>query len=98
VLALAHRPQFLLLDEPTSGLDPTARRVLVTLVADAARENGCGVLFSSHDIGEVDRLADRLVIIHDGAIRLDDSLAALRARNGTTGGWSLERLFLEVVQ
>ncbi|MEZ4518547.1 MAG: ABC transporter ATP-binding protein [Chloroflexota bacterium] len=66
--ALLHRPDLLILDEPTSGLDPAGiveiRRLLRSLVA----ERGVTIFMSSHMLGEVSRLADRIGIIHQGRL------------------------------
>lgn len=97
ILALAHRPDVLLLDEPTSGLDPRARVELFELL-EAVRAEGRGVLFSSHQVQEVERLADRVLVIDKGRILVDESLAALRARARDGEAWSLERFFLETTQ
>ena len=98
VVALAHRPDILLLDEPTSGLDPTSRLALLRLLDEAAHRDGCGVLISSHDIAEVDRLADRIIIIHAGAIRLNERVADLRAECTPVTAWSLENVFMGAIQ
>ncbi|MEQ8602457.1 MAG: ATP-binding cassette domain-containing protein [Marivibrio sp.] len=68
VRALMLRPQALLLDEPGAGLDPSALRKLEALIAEAA-EAGVKVIFSSHDLGQVRRLADELLFLNAG--RLD---------------------------
>lgn len=78
VCAVAHRPELLLLDEPAGGLDPAARReVLQTAIALLA-EAGTTVLFSSHHMPDVERLASRVVLIHEGRLLLDDEVDALR--------------------
>ncbi|MGQ0637607.1 MAG: ABC transporter ATP-binding protein [Planctomycetaceae bacterium] len=74
-LAMAHEPEVLILDEPTSGLDPLVRReFLESMVEVAAR--GRTVLLSSHQIGEVERVADVVAILKKGKLaaveRLDD--------------------------
>jgi ABC-2 type transport system ATP-binding protein len=98
VVALAHRPDILLLDEPTAGLDPTSRLALLRLLDEAAHRDGCGVLVSSHDIAEIDRIADRIIIIHAGAIRLDERVIDLRAECRPATAWSLENVFLGAIQ
>ena len=79
VQALMSRPRVLLLDEPTSGLDPLSRDVLEQLVR-AAADGGAAVLLSSHVLREVQRVADRVVMLRAGqviaAARLDDLRAA----------------------
>ncbi len=69
VLALAHRPPLLVLDEPSSGLDPVVRRdVLATILETVSRERRA-VLFSSHLLDEVERLADHLALLEGGELR-----------------------------
>ena len=98
VAALAHRPEVLLLDEPASGLDPTGRLTLWRVLEEAAHRHRCGVLISSHEIAEIQRLVDRVIIIHAGAIRLDARVAHLQADARPADPWSLERVFLEAIQ
>jgi len=79
VLAFAIRPAMLLLDEPTSGLDPLLQRATLELVIDAA-SNGAAVLFSSHEIGQLERAADRVVVLSDGRVTLAAETETLRAQ------------------
>jgi ABC-2 type transport system ATP-binding protein len=95
VLALSHEPRILLLDEPTSGLDPRARVEILAWLRRVARERGKAVLFSTHNLHEVERVADRILIVDRGRLLADDDLAGLRERGGT--GWTLERTYLELV-
>ncbi len=70
LLALAHRPELLVLDEPSSGLDPVVRRDILGAIIRTIAEEGRTVLFSSHLLDEVERVADRVAIIHQGRILL----------------------------
>lgn len=65
--ALAHRPRLLVLDEPTNALDPSGVVLLRELLQGAARD-GAATLVSSHHLDEVARIADRVSVIHAGAI------------------------------
>jgi ABC-2 type transport system ATP-binding protein len=77
LLAFARRPQLLILDEPSEGLDPVGiEDLLQSLVAQCAE--GTAVFFSSHQIAEVERVADQVCIIHQGRLVLDASLDDLR--------------------
>lgn len=67
VQALMHRPELLLLDEPTSGLDPLIQQEVHKLIGEA-KADGATVFFSSHVIGEVEQLADRVGIIRKGVV------------------------------
>jgi len=77
-LALAPRPDLLLLDEPTAGLDPVARAEFNDQLMNLHRERGTTVFFSSHLVGEVEKLADRVGIVQAGRTRLEGSVAHLR--------------------
>ncbi|HTD33268.1 MAG TPA: ABC transporter ATP-binding protein [Candidatus Elarobacter sp.] len=77
IFALAARPSILLLDEPASGLDPVLQRVVLDLLIDAAA-NGAAILLSSHQIGQIDRAADRVAIMRDGKVVVSGELDALR--------------------
>lgn len=70
LLALAHRPELLVLDEPSSGLDPVVRRDILGAIIRTIADEGRTVLFSSHLLDEVERVADRVAIIHEGRILL----------------------------
>ncbi|MFL5675906.1 MAG: ABC transporter ATP-binding protein [Chloroflexota bacterium] len=77
-LALVGRPEVLVLDEPTAGMDPEARAATRAVVA-AERDAGVGILLTSHDLGDVERLADRIVIIDAGRVVASGTPDALRA-------------------
>ncbi|MFY0524441.1 ABC transporter ATP-binding protein [Archangium gephyra] len=77
-LALAHRPPLLILDEPTAGLDPVARREFLDILRDQVRREGQTALFSSHLVGEVEEVAHRIGILHEGRLRYQGSLDTLR--------------------
>ena len=79
VLALAQRPEVLILDDPTSGLDPIVRReFLEAMIANVQAEGGT-VLFSTHLLHEMERVADEVAILHHGRLLLRDSLEKLKA-------------------
>ena len=77
-LALAHRPTILILDEPTAGLDPVARREFLEIIRQQAKGHNRTTFFSSHLIGEVERVADRVGIIHRGRLEFEGPLDRLR--------------------
>lgn len=79
LLALAHRPQLLILDEPSSGLDPIIRRDILSAIVRTTADDGRTVFFSSHLLDEVERLADRVAILHQGRILFHDTLDSLLA-------------------
>ena len=69
-IALAGDPEVLVLDEPTAGMDPEARRATRELVA-GLRDEGRTILLTTHDLGDVEQLADRVAILHGGRIVAD---------------------------
>ena len=74
--ALVHQPEVLILDEPTTGLDPNQLTEIRHLIKAISQEKT--VIFSTHIMQEVQALCDRVVIIHQGAIVVDSSLAELQ--------------------
>jgi ABC-2 type transport system ATP-binding protein len=78
-LSLARSPSLLVLDEPLARLDPLARHAFMSLVMSAVAEEGISVLFSSHVISELERVADYLVVLNRGQVQvagvIDDILA-----------------------
>jgi len=81
ILALVHRPKLLVLDEPTASLDPLMQEELRTHLRELAH-GGTTVFFSSHTLGEVEQLCDRVAIVRDGKIVADEALETLRKRAG----------------
>ena len=67
-LALAHNAELLIMDEPTSGLDPLSRSQLLNVLNDYMENGGKGVLFSTHITSDLDKIADMLIMIHNGRI------------------------------
>lgn len=80
VTALAHRPPVLLLDEPTDGLDPLAREELSGLLVDHMSASPTTLLWSTHHVHEVDRLADHVGVLRDGKLLLQAPRDELRLR------------------
>ncbi len=78
LVALAYRPELLVLDEPSSGLDPVVRRDILDAVMRTIADEGRTVLFSSHLLDEVERVADHVTMISEGRIVLSAPLAAIR--------------------
>jgi ABC-2 type transport system ATP-binding protein len=80
LLALAPRPRLLILDEPFSGLDPVVRDDLTTGVLSLADRDGWSVLLTSHEMDDVERLADHVGFLAGGRLLLEEPMAALLAR------------------
>jgi ABC-2 type transport system ATP-binding protein len=79
-LALAVSPELLILDDPTLGLDVVARKSLFEEVIADLAERGLTVLITTHDLSAIETLADRVGVIRDGKLVLDDELEALKSR------------------
>jgi ABC-2 type transport system ATP-binding protein len=77
-LALVGRPEVAILDEPTAGMDPEARTVTRALVG-SMRGDGVAVLLTTHDLADVERLADRVLVLHGGRIVAEGTPAAVAA-------------------
>jgi len=71
LLALCPRPDVLVLDEPAANLDPVLRREFLAQVLDLVTTAGHTVLFSSHILSDVERVADRIALLHEGEVLLD---------------------------
>ncbi|KJS40603.1 MAG: microcin ABC transporter ATP-binding protein [Roseovarius sp. BRH_c41] len=67
-MALANKPDILIADEPTTALDVTIQAQILELLAELKREEGMGLLFITHDLGIVQRIADRVCVMKDGEI------------------------------
>ena len=93
--ALINRPEVLLLDEPTASLDPDTADWIRTRLEHYRLERGATVLLASHNMAEVERLCDRVIIMKKGRIEDDDSPATLLARYGRR---TLEEVFLDVAR
>jgi ABC-2 type transport system ATP-binding protein len=81
LVALGHRPELLILDEPSGGLDPLARRDILQAVVRNVAGEGRTVLFSSHLLDEVERIADHIALIDSGKVQFHGPLDEVRARH-----------------
>ncbi|HZT61143.1 MAG TPA: ABC transporter ATP-binding protein [Pyrinomonadaceae bacterium] len=79
LLALSYNPELIILDEPTSGLDPIVRRDFIENIVAEISDEGKTVLFSSHIVEEVERVADYVGIINEGEMLLVNSLDEIKA-------------------
>ncbi|MCW1923602.1 ABC transporter ATP-binding protein [Luteolibacter arcticus] len=80
VSSLAYRPRLVVLDEPFSGLDPLVRDEFLSGLLELTETEGWTVWISSHDIEEVERFADRVAILNNGRVDLQDDVKSVQAR------------------
>jgi ABC-2 type transport system ATP-binding protein len=78
--ALVHDPPVLLLDEPTSGLDPAGREAMLALLTTLGRDHGKSIILSTHLLGDVERVCERVIILHQGNILLQGLVRELCLR------------------
>ena len=90
---ILHDPPVLFFDEPTAGLDVLASQSVMEFIEEA-RTMGKTIIFSTHIMSEVERLCDNVVVIHDGKVRSEGSVATLLQEAGEQ---SLEKAFLKLV-
>jgi ABC-2 type transport system ATP-binding protein len=81
--AMLHDPELLFLDEPTIGLDVVAKQRVREFLVDINRERGVTVLLTTHDLGDIERLCTRLLVIDRGTLIWDGGIAELRERYGS---------------
>jgi ABC-2 type transport system ATP-binding protein len=89
-LALARRPRLLVLDEPVATLDPVARHDFMATVLAAAAGDGVSVLLSSHVLAELERVADHLVLLSRGRVRVAGGVEGLLASHRMLAGPAAE--------
>ncbi len=79
---LLHSPELILLDEPTLGLDVFAKRQMIDFLKKINKENGVTIMVTSHDMDDLEEMAQRILMISDGRVAFDGSFAALRDITG----------------
>jgi ABC-2 type transport system ATP-binding protein len=90
--ALINNPDLLILDEPTSGLDPLGR-MKVRQIIQRLKNEGKTVFFSSHELGEVETVCDRVAIINQGELKVEGPVSKLIAQYQS----NLEQIFLKII-
>jgi sodium transport system ATP-binding protein len=91
---LIHDPAIVIFDEPTTGLDVVAAEIVTSIIGQC-KEQGKTVLFSTHHMHEVDLLCDHVVVLREGRLCFDGTVAAMRERAGED---KLDRAFLSLIQ
>ena len=109
--ALGHEPELLILDEPVASLDPLARRRFLQELIDMVTDGTRTIVFSTHIVSDLERIASRVWILKDGTLAVDESLDALKERAEretlaaagglpaaarSGAGQTLEEIFLEM--
>ena len=90
--ALINNPDLLILDEPTSGLDPIGR-MKVREIIQRLKNDGKTVFFSSHELGEVETVCDRVAIVNQGQVKVEGRVGDLVAQHQC----NLEQIFLKII-
>jgi ABC-2 type transport system ATP-binding protein len=93
--AMLNRPHLLLLDEPTASLDPAIAREIRAKIREFAARGACGVLWTSHNMYEVEEVCDRVLFLSHGKILLEGDPKTLPREHGRE---SLEDLFIAVAR
>jgi ABC-2 type transport system ATP-binding protein len=93
--ALINDPELLLLDEPTASLDPDTADWVRSRLEEQRKKHDCTILLASHNMAEVERLCDRVLMLREGTLVDDGTPAALLARYGRR---TLEEVFLDVAR
>ena len=91
--ALINNPDLLILDEPTSGLDPLGR-MKVREIIQRLKNEGKTVFFSSHELGEVETICDRVAILNQGELKAEGRVADLMRHYDCN---NLEQVFLQII-
>ncbi|HEY9843523.1 MAG TPA: ABC transporter ATP-binding protein [Candidatus Obscuribacterales bacterium] len=81
IMAIGHRPRLLILDEPAGGLDPLARKEFLESIIELIHESGTTIVLSSHQMSDLERIADTIGLMVDGRMRLERSLEELKLRS-----------------
>jgi ABC-2 type transport system ATP-binding protein len=93
--ALLNKPQLLLLDEPTASLDPSAAQLIRAKIRSLATADGCGILWTSHNMNEVAAVCDRVLFLSRGKVLLEGDPKTLPREHGSA---TLEELFIRVAR
>lgn len=78
VASLIHEPKVLFLDEPTIGLDPVVKENIRSLIKRMNKEYKTTIFLTSHDVGDIEKLCKRVIIINNGTVVMDDSMENLK--------------------
>ena len=93
--ALLNAPDLLLLDEPTASLDPSAAQIIRSHIRQLARHGDCGILWTSHNMYEVEEVCDRVLFLSRGRLLLEGDPKRLPSEHGAR---NLEELFIRLAR
>jgi ABC-2 type transport system ATP-binding protein len=93
--ALLNKPRLLLLDEPTASLDPSAAQLIRAKIKSLATEDQCGILWTSHNMNEVEAVCDRVLFLSRGRVLLEGNPRTLPQEHGSA---TLEDLFIRMAR
>ena len=91
-ITIMNEPELLILDEPTKGFDPVNQRLLMDIILDL-QQRGTTVMMVTHQMGEVERLCDRILLLKDGVAKEYGTLASVRKKYG---GAHMEDIFIQI--
>lgn len=91
--SIVHEPKVVLLDEPTAGLDVTSSRLIHDFIKHCKKENKA-IVFSSHSMQEVEKLCDRIIIIHKGKMLEQGTISELKQKYNNN---DMEEIFMSLV-
>lgn len=91
-ITIMNEPELLILDEPTKGFDPVNRRLLMSLIEERQKQ-GATIIFITHQMEEVERLCDRVLLLKDGKARAYGSVAEIKKK---FDGKSLDDIFIDI--
>ena len=91
-VTIMNDPELLILDEPTKGFDPVNRRLLMSIIEEH-QQKGATVIFVSHDMSEVERLCDRIILLKDGNAAAYGEVSAVKKAHG---GKNLDDIFVKI--
>jgi ABC-2 type transport system ATP-binding protein len=93
--ALVNKPKLLLLDEPTASLDPSAAQLIREKITNLATKDRCGILWTSHNMHEVQAVCDRVIFLSHGSVLLEGDPRTLPEQHGAA---TLEDLFIRLAR
>ncbi|MCB1225023.1 MAG: ABC transporter ATP-binding protein [Verrucomicrobiales bacterium] len=93
--ALLNDPELLMLDEPTASLDPDIADKVRKLVLHVRRESNCGILYTSHNMRDIEEVCDRVIFLHKGRIITEGTPTEIVGRAGSE---SLEDVFIKIAR